>query len=74
MIKLTQQEVWAMWRAGEVHELANVLNDMKEGENTFFKYIDAEVGYPYPVFVYGDESVFDRYQRVLIELSQASVN
>lgn len=73
MTNLSQNEIWSLWKAGEINELSNTLNDMKDGENTFFKYVDAGVGYPYPVFVCGDEAVFDRYQRVLIELSQASI-
>lgn len=69
--KLIKDDILTLWQAGEVHELSNTLGDMEDGKETFFKYEDANVGYEYPVFVYGDEKVFNKYQRALIEHSQA---
>lgn len=65
-------EILAKWRAGEIEELALYCNDAAECEGTFFKWIDAGVGYDYPSFYCGNEKVFDKYQRLLIEHSQAN--
>lgn len=64
-------ETLRAWKSGEIHELAYFLGDV-EGQGTFFKWIDAEVGYPYPTFVSGDEKLFDAHQRLLIEHSQSN--
>ena len=63
-------EILTKWKSGEIFELAMYCNDATECEGTFFRWIDAGVGYEYPSFYCGDEKVFEKYQRQLIEYAQ----
>ena len=63
------REILDAWKAGEIQELAYFLND-EEGQGTFVKFVECGVGYLYPSFVTGDESLFEKHERTLIEYAQ----
>lgn len=63
------KEIIEQWKRGEIQELCYFVED-EEAKGTFVKFVDVEIGYLFPSFVCGNEEVYRRYERVLINHAQ----
>ena len=68
---MIDNETAKRWKAGEIHQLKNILGDNPEiSEKTFVEFIDCGLDYDCPNFVQGDESEFEKHHRELVEYAQ----